>query len=104
MLIKVSKKEICSLLGSEIVSLKEFTGIKWAEDGMSLSTSRSIFLGSLKVKITWPCELAKYQTNKRQIDKALSHLFAQVNERYEKAVKAKEAKAAPSAEPAPADA
>lgn len=105
MLIKVSKKELCSLLGTEVVSLKPFTDIKWAEDGMVLSVSRTLFLGSLKVKIKWPCELAKHQTNKEQIQKALTHLFAQVDERYEKAVEEMEkVKADKTEAPAPAPA
>lgn len=106
MLIKIGKKEICSLLGTEIVSLKEFVGIKWAEDGMSLSTSRSLFLGSLKVTVKWPCELKEYQKNRKQLDKALSHMFAQVNKKYEAAVAKKEEKEAKkeTATPEPAQA
>lgn len=94
MYIKISKKELCSLLGEEVISLKPFADIKWAEDGMVLTTGRTIFLGSLKVKITWPCVLAEHRTNQKQIEKALTNLFAQVDEKYRAAVKEKAEKEA----------
>jgi hypothetical protein len=97
MYIKISKKELLSLLGEEPVSLKTFTGIKWAENGMVLSTSRTLFMGSIKVKITWPCVLVEHRTNQAQIEKALTNLFAQVDERYRAAVTEKAAKEAEKA-------
>jgi hypothetical protein len=105
MLMKFNKKEICSLLGTEVVSLKEFRGIEWAQDGMVLRTSRNVFLNRLIVKITWPCESAKHATNRERLMMAVTYLFAQCDERYVKAVMAKKAKtsasaAAPTPEPA----
>lgn len=97
MYVKISKKELLSLLGEEPVSLKVFAGIKWAENGMVLSTSRTLFLGSVKVKVTWPCVLAEHRTNQEQITKALTNLFAQVDERYRTAVNEKATKEAEEA-------
>ena len=106
MIIKIGKKELISLLGETTVPLKNFTGLSWAQDGMVLTSRRSLFLGSLVVKITWPCELSKFKTNRKNIDLAIAAMFSQIDKKYVEAVEAKakaEAEAKAKA-PAPANA
>jgi len=92
MIIKINKTELISLLGNEKVSLKSFVGLEWAQDGMILSSSRSLFLGSLKVKIVWPKKLEEYATNRANINAAIKAMFHQLDSRYAEAVKVKMAK------------
>ena len=105
MIIKIRKTELMSLLGPIPVSLKEFVGLSWAQDGMILSSSRTLFLGSLNVSIIWPKKLEEFQTNRENINAAIAAMFAQVDERYLKAVQvitAKEAQKQANTTPAPA--
>lgn len=92
MTVKITKKALSSILGSEIVDLNNFTNIAWSEAGMILSSGKSLFRRSLVVKIDWPTELAKHKTNRESLNKALLHLFAQVDKCYSDAVKAKASK------------
>lgn len=103
MIIKINKASLHSLLGEVVVPLSSFTGLSWAKDGMILSSKRTLFLGSLLVKIVWPTELKRYSATKENVNLAIAEMFAQIDKRYADKVKQQQQqKEVPTPEAAPA--
>lgn len=82
MVIYMNKQSVCSILGDQEVSLKNFAGIDYAKDGVVISSARTLFLGRIRFTIMWPNGLNEYRKNREGVETAIGEMLAYCDRRY----------------------